>query len=112
MILPAIQIAVAIWGGIIVSVHTHTNCSDNITIYLKTYIIYHNIITNNIYAFLIGKFRTGLSFFERAQYAIPSQQGKFLKILRIEMENYSHHHDNGNVLNQTSMNIDLFNTNL
>jgi hypothetical protein len=30
------------------------------------------------------------------------------KLLRIE----SHHHDNGNVLNQTSMDIDLFNTNL
>jgi hypothetical protein len=28
------------------------------------------------------------------------------------MENYSHHHDNGNVSNQTSMGIDLFNTNL
>jgi hypothetical protein len=24
-----------------------------------------------------------------------------------ELENYSHHHDNGNVLNQTSMDIDL-----
>jgi hypothetical protein len=28
------------------------------------------------------------------------------------MENYSHHHDNGNVLNRASMDIDLFNTNL
>jgi hypothetical protein len=37
---------------------------------------------------------------------------KFFKILRIEMKNYSHHHDNGNVLNRTSMDIDLFNTNL
>jgi hypothetical protein len=25
------------------------------------------------------------------------------------MENYSHHHDNGNVVNRTSMDIDLFN---
>jgi hypothetical protein len=41
-----------------------------------------------------------------------SQQGKFLKILRIEMENYSHHGDNGNVSNRTSMGINLFNTNL
>jgi hypothetical protein len=41
-----------------------------------------------------------------------SRQGKFLKILRIEIENYSHHHDNGNVSNRTSMGIDLFNTNL
>jgi hypothetical protein len=38
--------------------------------------------------------------------------GKFSKILRIEIENYSHHHDNGNVSNRTSMDIDLFNTNL
>jgi hypothetical protein len=28
------------------------------------------------------------------------------------MKNYSHHHDNGNVLNRTSMDIDLFRTNL
>ena len=28
------------------------------------------------------------------------------------MENYSHHHDNGNVLNRASMDISLFNTNL
>jgi hypothetical protein len=28
------------------------------------------------------------------------------------MENYSHHHDNGYVLNRSSMDIDLFNTNL
>jgi hypothetical protein len=28
------------------------------------------------------------------------------------MENYSHHGDNGNVSNRTSMDIDLFNTNL
>jgi hypothetical protein len=37
---------------------------------------------------------------------------KFFKILRIEMKNYSHHHDNGNVLNRTSMDINLFRTNL
>jgi hypothetical protein len=37
---------------------------------------------------------------------------KFFKIFRIEMKNYSHHHDNGDVLNRTSMDIDLFNTNL
>jgi hypothetical protein len=41
-----------------------------------------------------------------------SQQGKFLKILRIEVENYSHHHDNGNVINRTSMGIHLFSTNI
>jgi hypothetical protein len=28
-----------------------------------------------------------------------SQQAKFFKILRIEMKNYSHPHDNWNVLN-------------
>jgi hypothetical protein len=32
--------------------------------------------------------------------------------LRIELKNCSHHHDNGNVLNRTSRDIDLFNTNL
>jgi hypothetical protein len=32
--------------------------------------------------------------------------------LRIEMKNYSHHLDNGNVLNRSSMDIELFNTNL
>jgi hypothetical protein len=30
-----------------------------------------------------------------------SRQGKLLKILRIEEENYSHHHDNENILNRT-----------
>jgi hypothetical protein len=40
------------------------------------------------------------------------RQAKFFKILRIEMKNYSHHHKNGNVLNRSSMDIDLFNTNL
>jgi hypothetical protein len=37
---------------------------------------------------------------------------KFFTILRIEMKNYSHHLDNGNVLNRTSMDINLFNTHL
>jgi hypothetical protein len=36
----------------------------------------------------------------------------FFKILRIEMKNYSHHLDNGNVLNQTSMDIGPFIANL
>jgi hypothetical protein len=40
-----------------------------------------------------------------------SRQEKFLKILRIEMKNYSHHNDNGNIMNRSSMDIDLFNTN-
>ena len=34
-----------------------------------------------------------------------SLQENYLKLLRIEMENYSHPHDNGNVLNRTSMDI-------
>jgi hypothetical protein len=65
-----------------------------------------------------GMFRVDLSFFERfdrgahvTRVTMPTARylalGKFLKkLLRIE----SHHHDNGNVLNRTSMGIDLFNT--
>jgi hypothetical protein len=34
-----------------------------------------------------------------------SLQENYLKLLRIEMENYSHPHDNRNVLNRTSMDI-------
>ena len=49
------------------------------------------------------------NFFDSKTHAISTRQRKFVKILRIEMENYSHHHDNGNVLNRTSMDIDLFN---
>jgi hypothetical protein len=41
---------------------------------------------------------------------IPRVRKILLKLLRIEIENYSHHHDNGNVSNRTSMDIDLFNT--
>jgi hypothetical protein len=44
--------------------------------------------------------------------AIPHDSPKFFKILRIEMKNYSHHHDNGNVLNRTSMDVAPFITNL
>jgi hypothetical protein len=47
-----------------------------------------------------------------AYSAIPRIRKILLKLLRIEIENYSHHHDNGNVLNRTSMGIDLFNTDL
>jgi hypothetical protein len=35
---------------------------------------------------------------------------KFSKILRIEIENCLHHHDNWNVLNRASMDIDLINS--
>jgi hypothetical protein len=45
-----------------------------------------------------------------AYSAIPRVRKILLKLLRIEIENQSHQHDNGNVLNQTSMGIDLFNT--
>jgi hypothetical protein len=34
------------------------------------------------------------------------------KLLRVEMENYSHQHENGNVLKRTSMDINLFNKSL
>jgi hypothetical protein len=45
--------------------------------------------------------------------AIPrDKQNSFKKLLRIEMKNYSHHNDNGNVLNRTSMDIGPFTTNL
>jgi hypothetical protein len=65
-----------------------------------------------------GLFRVELSFFDRVdrgalvtRVTIPTARyfatRKILKkILRIE----SHHHDNGNVLNRTSMGNDLFNT--
>ena len=44
--------------------------------------------------------------------AIPRDKENSFKLLRIEMENYSHHDDDGNVLNRTSMDIALFNINL
>ena len=44
--------------------------------------------------------------------AIGSRQENSFKLLRVEMENYSHPHDNGNVLKRTSMDIDLFNIRL
>jgi hypothetical protein len=37
---------------------------------------------------------------------------KFFKILRIEMKNHSYHHDNGNLLNRSSMDIAPFITNI
>jgi hypothetical protein len=45
-------------------------------------------------------------YFEHARYLATRKI--LLKLLRIE----SHHHDNGNIINRTSMGIDLFNTNL
>jgi hypothetical protein len=59
---------------------------------------------------MISRFPPELTFLEHVAEVRVSQ--KFLKILRIEMKNYSHHLDNGNVLNRTSRDIDLFNTNL
>jgi phage antirepressor YoqD-like protein len=47
-----------------------------------------------------------------AEVRDTSRQAKFFKILRIEIKNYSQHNDNGNVMNQSSMDIDLFNINL
>jgi hypothetical protein len=69
-----------------------------------------------------GWFRVELSFFDRVDrgarvtcVTIPTARYLatrkiLMKLLRIEIENYSHHHDNGNVSNRTSMDIDLFNT--
>ena len=45
-------------------------------------------------------------------YNTPSQQGKFLVIIKNWNGKLSHHHENGNVLNGTSMNINLFNKSL
>ena len=42
----------------------------------------------------------------------PRDKENSLKLLRIEIENYSHQHGNGNVLNRTSMGISLFNKRL
>jgi hypothetical protein len=53
-----------------------------------------------------------LPFFERVPEVRDTlRQTKFFKILIIEMKNYSHHNDNGNVRNRSSMDIYLFNTN-
>jgi hypothetical protein len=49
-------------------------------------------------------------FFERV--AEVRNSPKFFKILSIEMKNYPHHLDNGNVLNRTSMDIAPFITSL
>jgi hypothetical protein len=57
--------------------------------------------------------RSNLLFFEQvAEVRDTSRQAKFFKILRIEMKNYSHHNGSRDVLNRTSMDINLFNTNL
>jgi hypothetical protein len=59
---------------------------------------------------ILGWFPLIPVFFERVAEVRDSP--KFFKILRIEMKNYSHHLDNGNVLNITSMDIAPFITNL
>jgi hypothetical protein len=56
----------------------------------------------------VGGFRIDVRL--KITRAIPCVRKILSKLLRIEMENYSHHHDNGNVPNRTSMDIDLFNT--
>jgi hypothetical protein len=56
------------------------------------------------------EFPPKLTFFKHVAEVRDSP--KFFKILAIEMKNYSHHHKNGNVFNQSSMDIDLFNTKL
>ena len=44
--------------------------------------------------------------------AIASRQGKFFEIIKNSNGKLSHQHENGNVLNRSSMDIDLFNANL
>ena len=61
----------------------------------------------------IGRVPSHGGFFEcGTQRAIASRQGKFFEIIKNRNGKLSHHHQNGNVLNQTSMDIYLFNTNL
>ena len=55
---------------------------------------------------------SGLIFYDSKNCAIPRDKENSFKLLRIEMENYSLHDDDGNVLNRTSMDIALFNMNL
>jgi hypothetical protein len=54
-----------------------------------------------------GRFPPELTFSERVAEVRDSPNS-----LRIEWKIISHPHDNGNVLNRSSMDIDLFNTNL
>jgi hypothetical protein len=78
------------------------------------------ISSSSIVVVIIGLFQVELSFFDHVgrgarvtRVTMPTAQYLatrkiLLKLLRIE----SHHHDNGNPFNRTSMVIDLFNTNL
>jgi hypothetical protein len=50
--------------------------------------------------------------FEMELNAIPCDKENSFEIIKELNGKLSHHHDNGNVLNQTSMGIDLLNTNL
>jgi hypothetical protein len=62
---------------------------------------------------MYGEFPLKPVFLERVMTVRDtSRQAKFFKILRIEMKNYSHHNDNVNILNRTSMDIGPFITNL
>jgi hypothetical protein len=47
-----------------------------------------------------------------AYSAIPRDKENSFEIIKELNGKLSHHHDNGNVSNETSMGIDLFNTNL
>ena len=53
---------------------------------------------------------SGLIFYDSK--ILPRDKENSFKLLRIEMENYSLHDDDGNVLNRTSMDIALFSINL
>jgi hypothetical protein len=70
-----------------------------------------NAAATNAAATTAGKVPLVPVFLERVTEVRDSP--KFFKILRIEIENkLSHPHDNGNVSNRSSVDIDLFNTNL
>jgi hypothetical protein len=77
-----------------------------------------------VLSILVGVLRLELSFFDCfdrdarvTRVTMPTarylaSRNILWKLLRIKIENYSHQHDNGNASNQTSMGINLFNTNL
>jgi hypothetical protein len=62
---------------------------------------------------LWGQFLKEKRPFKKVTPKVGANIGAITRILlRIEMKNYSHHYDNGNVLNQTSTDIGPFITNL
>jgi hypothetical protein len=74
---------------------------------LEPSLISSNNTVRHFLSSLFGEVPLEPVFFECVAEVHDSPE--FLKILRIE---FSHHHDNGNVLNRTSMDIGPFITNL